>query len=146
MGLRETQLSLSANYCQRRTMRFQFPVLPAEFEIPDSWWADGGMTAFRLGAPSYRSSAEAVMVSLREVEPPFRNSEVIRDWRGFDRARMTLVLSGISSGAEMPPVPVVALPLADDLAGPFAYRVCDGFHRFYASVAAGFEKLPVVIR
>ncbi|WP_156429878.1 hypothetical protein [Burkholderia sp. FL-7-2-10-S1-D7] len=127
-------------------MRFQFPVLPAEFEIPDSWWADGGMATFCPGSSSYRSSAEAVLVSLREVEPPFRNPEVIRDWRGFDRARMIRVLSGIANGAEMPPVPVVALPPADDPVGPFAYRVCDGFHRFYASVAAGFEKLPVIIR
>jgi len=52
----------------------------------------------------------------------------------------------MATGAEIPPVPVVALPPADDPAAPFAYRVCDGFHRFYASVAAGFEMLPVVIR
>jgi hypothetical protein len=127
-------------------MRFRFPLLPAEFEIPDAWWSDAGMTAFRASEPSYRSSPEAVLVPLREIEPPFRNHEVIRDWRGFDRARMIRVLSGIASGAEMPPVPIVALPSADDPAGPFAWRVCDGFHRFYASVAAGFEKLPVVIR
>jgi hypothetical protein len=126
-------------------MCFHFPVLPAEFEIPDAWWTEAGMTAFGPGAPSYRSTPDAVLVPLREIEPPFRNPEVIRDWRGFDRARMIRVLSGMASGAEMPPVPVVALPPADDPAAPFAWRVCDGFHRFYASVAAGFERLPVVI-
>ena len=126
-------------------MRFRFPLLPAEFEIPDSWWADAGMAAFCPGAPNYRSTPHAVLVPLREIEPPFRNPEVIRDWRGFDRARMIRVLSGIATGAEMPPVPVVALSPAADPAAPFAYRVCDGFHRFYASVAAGFEMLPVVV-
>jgi hypothetical protein len=127
-------------------MRFSFPLLPAEFELPDSWWADAGMAAFCLGAPSYRSSPDALAVPLREVEPPSRNPEVMCDWRGFDRARMIRVLGGMATGAEMPPVSVVALPPADDPAAPFAWRVCDGFHRFYASVAAGFEMLPVVIR
>jgi hypothetical protein len=127
-------------------MRFRFPLLPAEFEIPDAWWTEAGMLTFRPLAPSYRSTPDAVALSLREIEPPFRNPEVIRDWRGFDRARMIRVLSGIATGAEMPPVPVAALPSTDDPAGPFAWRVCDGFHRFYASVAAGFEMLPVMIR
>jgi hypothetical protein len=127
-------------------MRFRFPLLPAEFEIPDSWWADAGMAAFCPGAPSYRSTPDAVLVPLREVEPPFRRPEVMHDGQGFGRARMIRVLSAMVTGAEMPPVPVVALPSADDPASPFAYRVCDGFHRFYASVAAGFEKLPVVFR
>ena len=127
-------------------MRFHFPLLPAEFEIPDSWWIEAGMAAFRASAPGYRSSPEAALVLLRTVEPPFRNPGVLRDWRGFDRARMIRVLGGIAGDAEMPPVPVVALLPTDDPAGPFAWRVCDGFHRFYASVAAGFEMLPVVIR
>jgi hypothetical protein len=103
-----------------------------------------GMTAFCPGAPSYRSTPDAVLVPLWKVEPPFRNPEVILDWQGFDRTGMIRVLSWMA--AEIPPVPVVALPPADDPAGPFAWRVCDGFHRFYASVAAGFEMLPVVIR
>jgi len=89
-------------------MRFRFPLLPAEFEIPDAWWTEAGMTTFRPLAPSYRSTPDAVAMPLREVEPPFRNPEVIRDWRGFDRARMIRVLSGMATGAEMPPVPVVA--------------------------------------
>jgi hypothetical protein len=127
-------------------MRFRFPLLPAEFEIPDSWWADAGMAAFCPGAPSYISTPDAIVVPLREIEPPFRNPKVMLDWCGFDRSRMIRVLSWMATGAEIPPVQVVALPPADDPAAPFAYRVCDGFHRFYASVAAGFEMLPVVNR
>jgi hypothetical protein len=126
-------------------MRFRFPLLPAEFEIPDSWWADAGMTAFCPGAQSYRSTPNAIVVPLREIEPPFRNPDGVRDWNGFDRSRMIRVLGWMATGAEIEPVPVVALPPADDPAAPFAYCVCNGFHRFYASVAAGFEMLPVVI-
>ena len=127
-------------------MRFRFPLLPAEFEIPDSWWAEAGMTAFRANERGYQSSAEAALVLLRTVEPPLRNPGVLLDWQGFDRERMIRVLSAMATGAEMPPVPVVALLPAADPAGPFTWRVCDGFHRFYASVAAGFEMLPVEIR
>ena len=129
-------------------MRFRFPLLPAEFEIPDSWWAEAGMTAFCPGAPSYRFTPhpDAIAVALREIEPPFRNADVLRDWQGFDRVRMIRVLGWMASGAAIQPVPVVRLPPTDDPARPFAYRVCDGFHRFYASIAAGFEMLPVEIR
>ncbi|MGF6916728.1 hypothetical protein OKW28_000901 [Paraburkholderia sp. 40] len=119
-------------------MRFNFPLLPAESGIPDSRWSDAGMTTFRASEPGYRSSPDAVRVPLQKIEPPFRNPEVMRDWRGFDRTRMVDVLSGLATGAKMPPVPFVALPSADYPAAPFAYRVCDGFHRFYASVAAAF--------
>lgn len=126
-------------------MRFHFPLLPAEFEIPNSWWIEAGMTAFRTNESGYRSTPDAALVLLRTVEPPFRNPGILRDWRGFERARMVRVLMGISSGAEMPPVPVVPLPPATDPPGIFAWRVCNGFHRFYASVAAGFEMLPVKI-
>lgn len=32
-------------------MRFPYPLLPAEFEIPDEWWTEAGMTAFMLAGP-----------------------------------------------------------------------------------------------
>jgi hypothetical protein len=73
-------------------MRFRFPLLPAEFEIPDSWWADAGMTAFCPDAQSYRSTPDAIVVPLREIGPPFRNPDGVRDWYGFDRSRMIRVL------------------------------------------------------
>jgi hypothetical protein len=37
------------------------------------------------------------------------------------------------------------IPPADLSPTPFSYRMRDGFHRFYASIAAGFECLPAVI-
>jgi hypothetical protein len=41
----------------------------------------------------------------------------------------------------MEPVPLLKLPAP----APYAYRVRDGYHRFFASIAAGFECLPAVI-
>ena len=54
-------------------MRFAFPLLPAEFEIPDDWWIEAGMSNFTPDTLTYRSTAEAThTVALRDIEPPFR--------------------------------------------------------------------------
>jgi hypothetical protein len=127
-------------------MRFPFPLLPAEFEIPDEWWIEAGMPGFTPSSSAYRSTAGTThTIRLRDIEPPFRFPERPLDWHGFDRTRLVRVLNWIATGAEIEPVPVVELPAADFPPAPFRYRVRDGLHRFYASVAAGFECLPVVI-
>jgi hypothetical protein len=124
-------------------MRFSFPRLPAEFEIPDEWLAEAGMTGFRPPAPTYRSTDPGVRaIPLRDIEPPFRSPESPLDFRGFDQARMLRILSGFVDGDDIEPVPLMELPQPEFPKAPFGYRVKDGFHRFYASVAAGFECLP----
>jgi hypothetical protein len=129
-------------------MHFALPLLPAEFEIPDAWWIEAGMTNFTPSGLAYRSTPEmAGRVPLREIEPPFRNPEEPKDFHGFDHDRLVLILKGFVADAEIPPVPLLLLPsLADISKPPFKYRVLDGLHRFYASVAAGFEFLPVTAR
>jgi hypothetical protein len=126
-------------------MRFPLPLLPAEFEIPDAWWAEAGMPGFRSSGRAYRSTGAAILIPLREIEPPPRSPEHPKDWRGFDRGRLISILTGIATGAEIEPVPVVEPPFADFPQSPFLYRIYHGFHRFYAAVGAGFECLPVVI-
>ena len=127
-------------------MRFSFPCFPAEFEIPNEWWEQAGMREFSPVDAAYRSTSDATLMRLREIEPPFRFPECPLDFRGFGRDRMIRVLAGFVAGNEIEPVPVLDLFRRDlSVAGPFRYRVRDGFHRFYASVAAGFKCLPVVI-
>jgi hypothetical protein len=124
-------------------MRVLFPCLPADLEIPDDWLAEAGMANFARTSISYLSAAAAVLVPLRSIEPPFRNPAVTKDWRGFERARLVSVMRGIVAGAQIDPVPLLRLP--NEISGhrsPFEYRVLDGYHRFYASIVAGFESLP----
>jgi len=124
-------------------MRFPYPCYPAEFEIPDEWWTEAGMSGFRPDSASYLSSdAAAQIIQLRDIEPPFRFPEHPKDFRGFDRGRLVRILSGFVAGCAIEPVPLLALPAPEFQPAPFRYRLRDGFHRFYASVAAGFGSLP----
>lgn len=124
-------------------MRYPMPNHPCDFEIPDEWLAEAGMIDFTPKATAYRSLAGARLVPLVQIEPPKRNPAVVKDWRGFDRARMISVLRGIVTGAEIEPVSLRELPAGEFLSqAPYGYRVHDGFHRFYASIAAGLECLP----
>lgn len=127
-------------------MRFSFPCYPAEFEIPDDWWAEAGMPGFRPTSASYFPSDRAAqIIRLREIEPPFRFPEHPKDFGGFDRRRLVRILSGFIAGAAIDPVPLLTLPAPEFQPAPFRYRPRDGFHRFYASVAAGFGSLPEIV-
>jgi len=118
------------------------PNYPCEFELPDSWLAEAGMANFTSKAPAYRSTVDAVLVPLADVEPPYRRVTHPKDWRGFDRVRMVSILKGIFAGAAIEPVPLLELPTSELSLRPYRYRVLNGVHHFYASIAAGFESLP----
>ena len=128
-------------------MHFPMPNHPCDFELPDAWLAEAGLAGFRPSRPTYNSTAAAVLVPLQEIEPPYRGPDTPKDWRGFDRVRLVKVLQGFVAGAKIEPVPLRELPEGDFVnPRPYRYRVRDGYHRFYGSIAAGFESLPGVIR
>jgi hypothetical protein len=125
-------------------MRFAFPRFPAEFEIADDWWIEAGMPGFTRQGSAYRSPATDVF-ALDDIEPPFRTRPLDRG--GFVRDRLVSILKGFVADAEIPPVDLLILPQLADISGqPFKYRVLGGVHRFYASIAAGFEFLPSTTR
>jgi hypothetical protein len=133
-------------------MHFQLPNFPCGFEIPDEWLQEAGLRDFVAVTSSFRSTADATLVRIGEIEPPLRRRTTTNDYCGFDRRRMVSVLRGIVASAEIEAVPLVQVPELDDrLVGTpkryrtYGYRALDGFHRFYASVAAGFELLPALV-
>jgi hypothetical protein len=127
-------------------MRAPMPNYPCEFEIPDEWWVAAGMADFTPGQPAYRSTPGSRLVPLREIEPPHLDLSKPRDWCGFDRVRMLRILSGLKEDAEMRPV-VLLESVVDDVPSckSYTYRALDGYHRFYASIAAGFQFLPASV-
>lgn len=55
---------------------------------------------------------------------------------------MTSILRGICTGDALPAIVVDEPPTNEGL----RYRVREGFHRYYASAAAGFTHVPVLLR
>jgi hypothetical protein len=135
-------------------MKFPLPNFPREFEIPDEWLDEAGFRGFKASTPSFRTTADAMLIPVAEIEPPRRLPSSPLDRHGFVRAKMINVLGEIVTDVEIKPVPTVLLPELDDrlVRAPasyrcrtYSYRTQDGFHRFYSSVAAEFEYLPATI-
>ncbi len=127
-------------------MRYPMPDYPCDFELPDEWIIEAGMVGFKPTATAYLSTPDAVLVPLHEIEPPHRKHTCPKDYRGFDRARLIDVLKGIVAGSEIKPVLLIKLSAGNSaLILPYRFRVSDGFHRFYASMAAGFKSLSATI-
>ena len=96
---------------------------------------------------AYRATAGATLIRLCDIEPPFRSLTCPLDFHGLGRERLIRILKGIVADDEIEPVAVLILPPLPEISKPpFKYRVLDGWHRFYASVAAGFKYLPVSVR
>jgi len=127
-------------------MRVPMPNFPCEFEIPDEWWVESGMANFTAQGCAYRTADKAQLVPLCDIEPVYSKQMKSRDWRGFDCERMIRIFNSFASGAELKPVPLLALAYSDlPSSTTYSYRALDGFHRFYASIAAGFESLPASV-
>ena len=128
------------------SMHYAMPNFPCEFKIPDAWLGEAGIDGFTRTSSAYRSSAEAAIVPLSTIEPPYRSPSHPKDWRGFDRERLISILRGIAAGIEIEPVPLWELPAGTFVVpAPYRYRVNNGFHRYYASIVVGFECLPGAI-
>jgi hypothetical protein len=122
--------------------KFTVPGSIVEFEIPDDWWKFCDMENFRPTTTFYLYSQRDVgvqTVPIAEVRPPERHAGVV----GFHKNRLAPILLALTSDrSALPAVPVRALA-GDDR---YRYEVLDGYHRYYATIAAGYTRLPVLIR
>ena len=127
-------------------MDFMTPRGDVSFAIPDDWWNFAEMAAFdrSLGAgfypPSVKAGEEFETVPLSEIEPPLRAVAGL----SFRKYKLMPVLFAFRS-------PECALPLVEvtqqtGIGHPYRYKVINGYHRYYASVAVGYRELPVLIR
>ena len=107
-----------------------------KFAIPDRWLAESGLTETTLASDCFVSDAAEEVLDIQLVSSPVRDPGV----RWFHRDSMLPILTAFVSHQSLPPVDVDRPPQ-----GPLPYRVRDGLHRYYASVAAGFRKIPVRI-
>jgi hypothetical protein len=122
--------------------KFLVPGSSIEFEIPDDWWQFCDMEDFRPATTFYlylQRDAGVQTVPIAEVRPPERSAGVV----GLHKNRLAPILFAFTSDrCALPAVPVRELADRDH----YRYEVLDGYHRYYASIAAGFTRLPVLIR
>ncbi len=125
-------------------MKFRTPRGDVEFAIDDRWWQFAEMDAFlnrRIGdyfPIPVGSAKSACVVEAFDVEPPARSAGV----DSLKKYKLVPLLCALQSPeCALPPISVAR----NSAGAPYAYRVTNGFHRFYASVAVGYPKIPVVI-
>jgi len=122
-------------------MRFQIPTSDMTFDVPDDWWRFAEMDGFAARHPSYAPSIEAfngqidfAIVPISAIDPPIGREPAAR---ALTKARIVPILLAISAGRELPPVQLRRVP-GD------RFELIHGYHRYCASIAAGFQAIPGV--
>lgn len=106
----------------------------AVIDLPDDWGV-AAASAWAQGKQSYPTGEQADYIELTDIVVPART----REGGPFDPQRMQSILDAIANGQPLPPIEVDQPPTSS---GP-AYRLRDGFHRYFACVAVGFSAAPV---
>jgi hypothetical protein len=116
-------------------------------DLNDEWWTEVGMHSFVPRSRAYRSiDRHAIEVRIAEIGPISSQRQSIGIFRGnadmgiSARERVLKILWGFRCGEAIPPVQVV-----EGNAGyGYKYRLTDGVHRLYLSIAAGFTHVPTI--
>ena len=121
-----------------------------EVELEDSWWYGAEMQTFVPTTKSYLPDHRFALgravqeVSIQDLAP-VRRAPGIRIFNDNEdglsaRDRVLRLFSGFKTAAAIPPVQVVN----EEGSGPHRYRLVDGTHRLYCSIAAGFTCVPAI--
>lgn len=121
-------------------MKFDTPRKTQQFEIPDAWWNFVSSERFELapgGYYPYRPREGVILLKLADIAPPARNPEV----ETFRRYKLIPVLLAFQSPeCCVPPIEVQHLH-----GDAYSYRVFNGFHRYYASIAVGYQRIAAAV-
>ena len=120
---------------------FDLPRGGGRFKLLADWWVEAGMDDFRRETEAYLVTVypQVQLIALADIAPTPLDRRALTDG-GFDYDRMMKILRGIAGKQVIPPVEVM-----DHQQGDYRYKVYDGNHRYYASIAAGFPCLPTII-
>jgi hypothetical protein len=119
---------------------FSIPASTLQFAIPDEWWQFCALNTFRPRSEFYpyaRDFTTVQAVPLTQIEPPLRDADV----PPFKKYKLVPVLLGFTS----PECAIQPVRVSEQTGGRYTYRVLNGYHRFYASIAVGYLKLPVIV-
>jgi hypothetical protein len=121
-------------------MKFITPRGDVPFCIPDDWWAFAEIADFcpldECYIPVHADDAE--LIPLADIEPFQRLVGV----GGFRKYKIVPVLFGMQSPE--PVLPPIQLQHSGKGAA-YPYQLHNGFHRYYASIAVGYSRIPALI-
>ena len=123
-------------------MKFPTPLQDRTFEIPDDWWQFCDMHAVvRVGQyyPYTERPGHIVeIVELTQIQPLTR---AVGE-KGFRKYKLIPVLMAFQDPTGLLP-PIQIQCLADDHV--YRFKLVNGFHRYYASVAFGYSSIPAIV-
>ena len=125
-------------------MRFRIPGTDLTFDIPDDCWSFAEMQDFHpehsrsyclpIEASSGRVDIEIVQIS--DIAPP---RERLATAPVLTKTRIAPILLALRANRELRPVQIERTPQDG-----YKFRLAHGFHRYCASIAAGFTAIPGV--
>lgn len=126
---------------QVKDRHFLTPHGEYEFTIPNEWWHFAEASCINADSENYYPytlNAQGVkVISLRDIEPPKRDKGIAP----FKKYKLVPVLLAFHSPeCELPPIEVTEIQ-----SSKYKYRVINGYHRYYASVAVGYGNVPVIL-
>jgi hypothetical protein len=115
-------------------------------DLSDEWWAEAGMQRFVPTSPAYRSDRKAVEVRIADIGPVGLERQLIGIFKDNGNVRISAhervlrILWGFRCGEAIPPVEIIE----GCASYGNRYRLADGVHRLYLSIAAGFTHIPAI--
>ena len=119
-----------------------------EIVFDDEWLVAAEMTGYVPASKAYRiggslcENASIQEICIEDIGPVHRGVGIFRDSSdGVSvRERLLKILRGFRSGDSIPPVKVVE----NRPGSAHRYKLTDGTHRLYCSIAVGFTHIPAV--
>lgn len=120
-------------------MKIWTPRKELEFVVNDRILEQVLGSGFTPCGESYCSESYELIVPLSDIEPILRS---IGSGGFRDDQSVINILVGFREKSIIPPIEVSDRKTTQG----YRFRLKDGFHRYYLSIAAGFSTVPVVIR
>lgn len=115
------------------------------YTIPSDWWDFAEMDTFMLPVegshypydPDCKSDVH--VLPLERIEPPLRSEGLVP----FKKYKLLPIFFALHSPeCALPPISVARI----EGPGSYSFRVINGFHRYYASLAVGFRSIAAIVQ
>lgn len=148
LSFRECEVQLKEMRTRDQNWKMIITHHDLEIELDGDWLVAAGMSGFVPASKAYRISkllgenTSIQEIRIEDIGPVHRSVGIFRDSPdGIPvRERVINILRGFRSGDAIPPVKFVE----NKPGSAHRYKLTDGTHRLYCSIAVGFTHIPAV--